>query len=445
MDASQQKSFDVVVAGGGCSGILTAARLADAHPDIKILVIEKEEALGGRLRSNKPGATRHSYGLNAINTRLFDFWNQSLKSDPEAPELDTLINRRHNSFGSLSGGKILEAPVTDWLTGKGSRVLGGYAAKRQWPKMKEVIDSVLPDDDDEDDDDSKVESFGSMWKLARKAPAAIVMNHYSKAFGIPDLWGASTKAVAERGKMLESSLHCGNFERALEILVEHFGDRVQIVKDCWVINAELKEIKEGSKDSSNGKIWSIETPHGVFTTPSLVVAQPPWQALEWLKRDLWPTSLLSIVSKTKPVSIVTLSAVIESGEAEIPEVIIVPSERVQVIRNSENEITFQATIDFEVSLQAPEVVKAVKALKRSYRKLQKQVEGLELSGEHLALMPYAWPQSASSKDHKFFTRMMKKPISSKELSFVGDAYSDSYDGDLNIINTVVGVCELHAE
>ncbi len=441
MNASNEKTFDVIIAGGGCSGLLTAARLADAHPEMKILIIEKEEALGGRLRSNRPGATRHSYGLNAISTQLFDFWNQSLKADPEAPELDTFINRRHASFGSLAGGKILQADVSEWLSDKGSRVIGGYAAKRQWPQMSEVLgagaskaDSEEEGENENENEKAKVESMGSLWKLARKAPAAVVIDHFSKAFGISDVWNAATSAVAARGEMLASALHCGNFERALEILVEHFGERIEVQKECWIVTTE----KEGDE-------WVVETQKDTYHAPSLVVAQPPWQALGWLKRDYWPTSLLTVVSKTKPTSTVVLSTEIKAGEANIPDLIIVPSEKVQVIRNSETEITFQATIDFEVSLQAPDVVKAVKALKRASRKLMKQVEGLELDGSHIALMPYAWPKSSASKDHRFFARMMKKPISDKSLSFVGDAFGDSYDGDQNIIDSVVNICEVFAD
>jgi glycine/D-amino acid oxidase-like deaminating enzyme len=439
MNASNEKTFDVIIAGGGCSGLLTAARLADAHPDMKILVLEKEEVLGGRLRSNTPEATRHSYGLNAIDYKLFNFWNQSLKSDPEAPELESIIDRRHKTFGSLAGGKILQADVTEWLSDKGSRIIGGYAAKRQWPKMEEVIKqgeltTANEENSEEAEDSKKVESMGSLWKLARKAPAAVVIDHFSNAFGIPDVWGAATQAVSARGHMLASSMHCGNFERALELLVEHFGERIVVERNATIVDA----IK------TDDESWEIETQSEKYCTDSLIIAHPPWQALDWFKRDNWPTALLSLVSKTKPTSTVVLSTTIKAGEANIPDLIMVPSEKTQILRNTETEITIQATIDFEVSLQAPEVVKAVKALRRTARKLMKQVEGLELEGAHIALMPFAWPKSSASKDHRFYTKIMKKPINTKSLSFVGDAYGASYDGDQNIINSVVGVCEVFA-
>jgi flavin-dependent dehydrogenase len=59
-----EQIYDIIVAGGGLSGCLAAARLAHAHPATRILLIEKEATLGGRLRSSQPELRLRGYGLS---------------------------------------------------------------------------------------------------------------------------------------------------------------------------------------------------------------------------------------------------------------------------------------------------------------------------------------------------------------------------------------------
>ena len=102
-----------------------------------------------------------------------------------------------------------------------------------------------------------------------------------------------------------------------------------------------------------------------------------------------------MASKVKPVSAVTLTERIEKSAAgDLPDIIMIPAEGVQAIRSSEDEITFQATIDFEISVQAPEVVKAVKRLRRARKKLLAARAGCMSENERIALVTVAWGQSA---------------------------------------------------
>src|SRR5690606_976179 len=105
---------------------------------------------------------------------------------------------------------------------------------------------------------------------------------------------------------------------------------------------------------------NLETEKGPVLAGKLIVAQPPWQATAWLPRSCWPGHVLSLASKTKPVSVVVLAETLKQDAPEdLPDVVIVPAEKVQIIRNGVREICFQATIDYELSLQAPAVIKAV--------------------------------------------------------------------------------------
>ena len=128
-------------------------------------------------------------------------------------------------------------------------------------------------------------------------------------------------------------------------------------------------------------------------------------------------------------------------DIEIPDVIIVPAEKVQIVRNGKDEICFQATIDYEMSLQAPAVVKAVKQLKRARKKLLALYPGLVTEGNHVALQPIAWAQSPLHADRRWIERVGKKTFNSKNLAFVGDAYGTTYDGDANLAKSVSTACD----
>ena len=58
-------------------------------------------------------------------------------------------------------------------------------------------------------------------------------------------------------------------------------------------------------------------------------------------------------------------------------------------------------------------------------------------------MPYAWPNSPASKDRRFFNKLASKPINTEQLSFVGDAYGVDFDGDQNIITSIMQMCEVY--
>ena len=120
----------------------------------------------------------------------------------------------------------------------------------------------------------------------------------------------------------------------------------------------------------------------------------------------------------------------------------IPAEGVQAVRSSPDEITFQATIDYEISVQAPEVVKAVKRLKRARKKLLTARAGCMSENERIALVPVAWGQSAAVSEAKLLQRMAKSHISSANLAFCGDCYGASYIGDENVIKSVVSATNI---
>lgn len=503
MDASSaQTDFDIVVAGGGIAGVLTAARLALAVPQARIGLLEKDPTLGGRLRGTNREAQVFGYGLNAASDALFQFLRQTmLAAEPEGG-LEAPVDRRQQRVGVLSGNKISEVEIDQWFSAKGARMLGGMVAAREWPEVEEILRAKKPasteaeqastkpqrkgatkaaesittdeaaepeaaepeavaaiaqtaskpqrkgaskaskpsdaDDDAESDidDADDVEQtldhpVSHLWKRNRKAASAEVLEHFASTFGIPDVWGASAAALAERARYYASGLYAGHWDEAIIQLTER-----EWFKKCVTVMVNTRVV---TADFSND-VWTLATDAGAITARSLVVAQPPWQAIAWLKRAQWPAQLLHVASKTKPVSVVVLSEHIETPEMAIPDVLIVPSESAQIVRNGPNEIAFQATIDFELSMQAPAVVKAVRSLKRARKKLLNLYPGSVSETGHIALIPVAWAQPPAQSEKRWLLRAAKKPINTSSLAFCGDAYGESYDGDANVIKSLLAAC-----
>jgi len=443
--------YDVLIAGGGTAGILTAARLAAAHPGLSIALLEQGRTLGGRMRTSSPDDQVHGYGLSAGSDDLFGVWQQALKDlGANADDLAALPLERQKSLGILASGRLVQQSIEEWFKAKGARLLGGLTASRQWGEVEEIIrqgasaaHGVTPaaaahnrgeaEDQSEEQGDvvtSRSHAFSHYWKQPRKVPAAIVLEHFASAVGIPDVWGAATAALAERSAFHSSQLHSGSWTQMMDILLAQptFHNPVHIETSNRLLHADFC-----------AGLWTITAEKGTYQARALVVAQSPWQAAQWLKRSLWPTHLLQVASKTKPVSMVVLTERLlfaEDVTHDLPDVTLVPAERVQIIRSGERELCFQATIDYELSLQAPAVIKAVKALKRARKKLQILFPDTVSESGHVALLPVAWAQSPVHSDRRYLERLDRKAFNSPTLAFCGDAYGGRYDGDANLILSV---------
>jgi hypothetical protein len=271
--------------------------------------------------------------------------------------------------------------------------------------------------------------------------------------GITDLWSTPPDAFRERVGYHTGPLKRGPWQVAIAESLQKYVDAgiITLTTDCRVMSATFDGIlPDPSKSAaSSAKVafaegsWQLTTTKGVFVAPRLVVAQPPWQGLMWLPKHFWPSSLLAMASKVKPVSAVTLTERIEKSAAgDLPDIIMIPAEGVQAIRSSEDEITFQATIDFEISVQAPEVVKAVKRLKRARKKLLAARAGCMSENERIALVTVAWGQSAVVSETRLLQRMAKANLGSGNLAFCGDCYGASYVGDQNVIKSVVSATNI---
>lgn len=416
-------NFDVVIAGGGIAGLLAAHKICTASADTKVVILEKEPRLGGRMVTGGQ-VSEYGYGFHAVTPRLYEFWNQALKTDPEGDDLPSLVNNRLTRAAILAGNKLTELDTADLCNERGARALGGLAAARQWPEVSTLMTA----------EDSFDETFANKWKSPRKSPATLVLETYSQAFGITNIWESSPGGIAERASSFTSHMYSGDWQKAFAALTKPLIERGQLVlfTNARIIDAEY---------SKENKTWSVDTAQGNFCASSLVVAQPPWTASQWLPKTLWPSSLATIVSKTKPVSAVILSCPVESGDvSDLPQLIFIPAESIQATISS-TEIVFQATIDYEMSVVAPDVVKAVKRLKRAHRKLIAALPEIKTGIEHVALMPVSWAQSPTLSERKHLDRLKMEKVQEQHLSFCGDGYGQSLDGDTNLVESVISASE----
>jgi glycine/D-amino acid oxidase-like deaminating enzyme len=320
------------------------------------------------------------------------------------------------------GNKFSEVDTKNLCSDKGAKALGGLAAQRQWNEVQKLFDA----------EDRFDKPFSEVWKSPRKSPATMVLETYAQAFGITNIWEASPGAIAERSSFYTSEPYTGDWSPALKALTQKLEDsgQLSIRTNARIFNA----------DHDNNE-WHVQTAQGHFFGERLIVAQAPWIASQWLPKKLWPTQLLTVVSKTKPVSLVTLSCPVLSGSTtELAQFIIIPSESVQATI-SPKEIVFQATIDYELSLQAPDVVKAVKRLKRALKKLLTAAPEIKTGIERVALVPVGWAQTPSIMERKHLDRLKIDAVQDRHLAFCGDAYGKSLNGDDNLIESVISASE----
>ena len=166
-DPQSHIDVDVLIAGAGIAGVLLAARLTALRPDLTILVVDSEATPGGRAHTLTPddsgaGPSQWTYGLGYLSEGLLNFWDQTLKQDPESQDLNSFISGRVETFGEMSSGKISTVSLKDLNGIKGSRLIGGLAAGRDW---------VDPCQLDVGEKDISAMSFAEVWGKSRKSPA----------------------------------------------------------------------------------------------------------------------------------------------------------------------------------------------------------------------------------------------------------------------------------
>jgi phytoene dehydrogenase-like protein len=139
LDQVDTSSYDVIIAGGGAGGLLTA--LALTAEGMRVLILEKAERLGGVWHSYWVDGYRVDQGLHVITrvTRgaFVRFLKTYLSPPPEFVLHDGWLFRVHDKVGTIpsSVGETLRWPLTGW---RGRLELVRIGAKIKTMKLEEM-------------------------------------------------------------------------------------------------------------------------------------------------------------------------------------------------------------------------------------------------------------------------------------------------------------------
>jgi hypothetical protein len=407
------REFDVLIAGGGLAGVLAAARLTASFPHIKVALLEKSPQVGGRLRSSLQVTGEWGYGLSLVGEPLYHYIQQSLTVNPHSSlDISAVIKRKQDACGFLSGGKLHTLLQKEVFSSTAAKILGGPAAANQWAGLWEIISNP----------EQANATLARQGKQLGKNPAATVLAQFAPFCGLADIWQAPMGALLDRSQAVAAGSYFGPWEVLLGELIASSDPQLSVFTSCQIASARLEE-----------STWTVVSAQGTMKARWLLVAQPPWEAVEWLDKKSCHPWLWFLANQSKPTSAVVLVEKItnEGTAREIP-CTFVPAEEALVYRLGDGCITSHTIIDYEQSLNSPAVVKAIKQLRRANAKYKKAFAGLETQGEYIALKSVAWPQTAYLRGQK----LDYAHDAALRQSFCGDAYGTSFLPDENLIESV---------
>ncbi len=403
-------SSDVIIAGSGLAGLLALSRLSREKPDWTFTLLEREPWHGGRMRPSLQEEGSRSCGLQSGTQELYQFVLESLGLDDASEYLRPL-----RSVGVMTGQKIQEIAYEDITSSVMARAIAGAAATKDWAKVEELLGAEELSED----------AVNQLWKGDKKSAALVPLEQLAHYWGVPELQGSSIRPLQSGYRAAKQGMWTGRWDRLFDELISELraSNRLKLITRAQIMTAKNED-----------KTWTLSTTAGVFQGSRLLVAQSPWEAVLWLPKDNWPSRLINIASKTKPVSLVMLSEL--SPVKGLPDILFVTAEDVQIF-HLEGQICYQTPINYELTVQAPAVGKAVKRLKRARKKLAQIFTDLAPEGaEHLALLSVGWTHSIHPPEYKWFEKLDAAHIQKPNLAFAGDSIGAEALADLNVIQSV---------
>ena len=410
-----EDSCDVIIAGSGLAGLLALSRLSREKPDWTFTLLEREPWHGGRMRPSLESEGSRSCGLQSASSELYDFVMGTL-----GPQNANELIQPLKSIGVMIGQKIQELRFEQLTTVDMARAIAGGAATKDWAAIEQILGA-----------EKSEEAFNQLWKGDRKSAALVPLEQLAHFWGVPELTGSSMRPLQNGFCDARKGLWTGRWDRLFDEMLStlRFENRLKVFNRAQIMSAKYEE-----------KTWTVSSTNGTFNSPRMLVAQSPWEAILWLPKDLWPSRLISIASKTKPVSLVMLSEL--NPFQGLPDVLFVTAEDVQVI-SLPGQICFQAPLNYELTVQAPAVGKTIKRLKRARKKLSLVYPELGPEGaEHMALLSVGWTHSIHQPEYKWFEKLDATHVQKKHLGFAGDCIGAEGSADLNLITSVQDACSM---
>lgn len=403
-------SSDVIIAGSGMAGLLALSRLSREKPEWNFIVVEREPWHGGRMRPSLQAEGSRSCGLQTASTDLYQFTLDTLQRAN-----DSELVRPLRTVGVMTGQKIQELAFEELTTQAMAKAIAGGPATKDWAKVEELLGAETLSED----------AVNQLWKGDKKSAALVPLEQLAHYWGVPEITGSSIRPLQSGYRSAKQGLWTGRWDQLFEDLITQLRseNRLKLVTRAQIMAARYEE-----------KTWTLSTTQGTYQGRKLLVAQSPWEAILWLPKDNWPSRLLNIASKTKPVSLVMLSEL--NPLQGLPDLLFVTAEDVQVL-HLEGQICYQTPINYELTVQAPAVGKAVKRLKRARKKLAQVYPDLGPEGaETLALLSVGWTHSIHPPEYKWFEKLDAAHIQKAHLAFAGDSVGAEATGDLNVIQSV---------
>ncbi|MCB9229648.1 MAG: NAD(P)/FAD-dependent oxidoreductase [Deltaproteobacteria bacterium] len=424
--------YNLVVAGAGLAGILFAARYCSASSSSgRILLLDKEPVTGGRLASGLPeekqatdGSSFYPSGLSLITPCLFDEMICTLAARPEQDDSGSDIWQPLRNVSVLTGQRHMLFSWDQWGKEESVRIFGTGAAVKEWPLFEELLQCVK--------EQQKDQSFARAWKHGQKSAAVCALSAFLPFCGIPEPLKASVLALTERYQRMLGGFYKGPWTILEKQSLERQFPSLEIRTACPLVQAQYQD-----------GLWYLETGEGLYTTPQLVAAQHPLELPGWLDQSMIPVPVLHAALRSRPASVVTLT--LKGQDLELPaDLTFIPSEGCYALNFSKNTIILHALINYEQSLDAPSVVKAIRRLRRAGKKLVSSLSGAIMEHEHLALASVGWSCSALPGDRKMKEALDADDIQARHLLFCGEAYGSSWNPDENLIRSVASACQVAA-
>lgn len=405
--------YDLIIVGSGLEAYVAAARAAHHDAVEHILHLENIDLPLEVMHRETPDIKIE------LSPALHSYLSNSCALSPEAADFPAAEEASHGLYGVFSGGELRHFATSDLFAESSIKAFPGTSAK-EWGDLATLAEAATAEIDFK-----KAAPLGKNWGHPRNGAASKLVENIAYAVGIPNIWQSHALCLRERLQYLQNATQPLSLAKIKEALHSLPQVAAKVTLQQSAITAAAKE--EG--------LWQVQSTHGLAQGRRLLIAESPWNAVEWLDRAEMPLPLLKIALKSKATSRVTLTL----NDVSMPNwkkgFFLIPSEDVYAAIDSGLEL--RASIDYEHSLDAAVVVKAVKRLKRAAAKLQKAFPELGFKGERLALAPFAWTQDCSITQLTTIRSLEEAAVFQKpQLAFCGASYGPSYSPEENFLSSL---------
>jgi hypothetical protein len=407
---SSIKVFDVAVIGGGLAGVL--ASLEFCAQGLSVVLLEKDERLGGKLKTTDWEKKTWSPGVVDISQTIYKQINILLQKNNFKS-----LNLEANSllWGLFAQKQISTMQFEDFVAYKGAEIAFGKKTAETWQGL--YRDAYT---------NKKAFSTAEKKGVFSKAPMSTLFKMLTEMLEMPNLKIEQNNSIKERRNYFDQIFYKGNYENILVSCIEK------------IKNITINPATQVLSSTRQAGEWSITTTKEIIKAKKILVAHSSWEALRWLPKHFFPTQLLKMTLHCRPTSSVYLIKKILNKNVATPRQSFILSELTKV-KNHNDSLYFTKSIDYETTLDSPQVVKAIRQLRRAADKIVNFDSSLQLDNEHIGLCQVQWPQTASFLDSSTKNMFAKNDYISPSLAFCGASYGTSSNPDINFINSLAAL------